>query len=91
MSEITLTDMRKDLFRLVDEMVETGRPLRVRRGSRVIELVSRVLEEDGRLPTPQDRWAKFLNKPERPFSGSADFQVLEDGAHWEWRVPKDLT
>lgn len=91
MSEITLTDMRKDLFRLVDEMVETGRPLRVRRGSKVIEVVTRVLADDGRVPTPQERWAKFLKKPEREFSGSADFEVLEYGAHWEWRVPKDLT
>jgi hypothetical protein len=83
MAEITLTNLRKDLFRLVDEMIETGRPLRVRRGSVVVELNTRVVAGgEGRL-TPQQRWERFLEKPERPTDLPVEFEDLEYG-HWDW-------
>lgn len=89
MADLTLTEVRKDLFRLVDEMIATGRPLRVRRGSRVVELKTRVLDDPtAKSLTPEERWARFLEKPERQTTVSAEFDDLEYG-HWTWRDEVD--
>jgi len=83
-TDLTLTEMRKDLFRLVDEMIETGRPLRVRRGSLVVELKTHVVEGDAQTLTPQQRWKRFLHKPERQTDLPVEFEDLEYG-HWTWK------
>lgn len=88
MTDITLTELRKDLFRLVDEMISTGRPLRVRRGTMIVEVKTRIVDEGDRVLTPQQRWERFLAKPERGTDLPLDFEDLEYG-HWTWRDELD--
>lgn len=38
MSDITLTALRKQLFRVADRVLSTGTPVRIRRGERVLTL-----------------------------------------------------
>ncbi len=79
MADVTLTEMRKDLFRLVDEMIETGRPLRVRRGPLVVELNTRVVEGNEARLTREERWQRFLSKPERKTDLPVEVEDLEYG------------
>lgn len=90
MSDLTITEMRKTLFQIIDQMIDTGEPVRVRRRGVTVELAPRLVGGRSHDPTPEERWARFLTKPERKTSKSADFEALENGPHWEWRIPVDL-
>jgi hypothetical protein len=47
MSDLTLTTLRKNLFRVADRVLATGAPIRIRRGGRVLTLSTDTL---GRSP-----------------------------------------
>jgi hypothetical protein len=50
MNDITLTTLRKSLFRVADRVLSTGTPARIRRGGRILTLSADVLPRDpGRL------------------------------------------
>ncbi|MEW6687975.1 MAG: hypothetical protein AB1452_02680 [Pseudomonadota bacterium] len=38
MSDLTLTELRKRLFRVADKVLATGAPVRIRRGTRLLTL-----------------------------------------------------
>lgn len=47
MSDLTLTELRKRLFRVADRVLATGAPVRIRRGARLL-----TLSADSRRRTP---------------------------------------
>lgn len=56
MTEVTLTELRKDLFRLADQALETGEPVVVlRKGRRLLLQPETVSTEAG-----VDRWARYV-------------------------------
>jgi antitoxin (DNA-binding transcriptional repressor) of toxin-antitoxin stability system len=59
MAELTLTELRKDLFRVADRVLETGEPVVVvRKGRRL------VLQPERPEITPEARWARYLARIE---------------------------
>lgn len=85
MAEPSLTDVRKNLFRIVDEMLATEKPYRITRGGKTIELSARLVNDDAAALTPQQRWERFLKRPKRQSDKPSDFESLENAGHWEWR------
>ena len=50
MNDMTLTTLRKKLFRVADRVLATGAPVRIRRGARVLTLsADSVSKDSGRL------------------------------------------
>jgi hypothetical protein len=82
MPKITLTELRKDLFRLADKALETGEPVVIERNGRTM-----VLMEAGKPfePAPAMTYAErveaFFAKPSPfpPFDYDPD-----DNSHWTW-------
>jgi antitoxin (DNA-binding transcriptional repressor) of toxin-antitoxin stability system len=84
MIEVTLTELRKDLFRLIDQVAETGETLRVRRKGRTIDLTPVQSEKSVREMTPQERFDRWLAKceTEGPKPCPDDLDTYKD--HWVW-------
>ncbi|MBJ7448362.1 MAG: type II toxin-antitoxin system Phd/YefM family antitoxin [Brevundimonas sp.] len=84
MIEVTMTELRRDLFRLIDRMAETGEPLRVKRHGRAVDLTARTPDKTVAEMTPQERWARFVARP--PLAGFEDvpddLDTYDD--HWTW-------
>jgi hypothetical protein len=83
MAEVTLTELRKNLFHLVDQMVETGRPLKVRRNGRTISLSVTTEDATPPEPTPEDRFAAWMAKGPREGCQDWDYDP-DDKSHWTW-------
>jgi antitoxin (DNA-binding transcriptional repressor) of toxin-antitoxin stability system len=77
MKEVTLTELRRNIFRLVDEALATGEPIVVKRKGRTVtlapdaesprgrRLTTHAARTRGRRPAPDDEegWAKFWATP----------------------------
>lgn len=72
--EVTPTELRADLYRVIDRVLATGQPCRVRRGDRTVLLVA---ESEPRLP-----W-DFENRPFRPVV-VGDPDAIVEGSPAEW-------
>lgn len=86
MLEITATDLRKDLFKVLDRLA-AGEEVRVRRKGHVISLKAVHAKEEARTAHQQ----KFLAGLERGVREDwADFDAgdITDGRHIEW-TPED--
>lgn len=83
MIEVTATDLRKDLFRILDRLAETGEPLRVLRRGRAIDLVPRTQEKSVAEMTPAERFDRWMAKGVREGCEDWDFDHT-DNSHWEW-------
>ena len=84
MIEVTLTEMRKDLFRLIDRMVETGEPIRVRRNGRTIDLSARTGDKPVSEMTPQERYDRWLAKAEAEGPKPCPDDLVTCKDHWTW-------
>jgi hypothetical protein len=49
MADLTLTELRKTLFQVADQVLSTGAPARIRRGGRVLTLSADGRRAPGRL------------------------------------------
>lgn len=84
MIEVTMSELRRDLFRLVDRMAETGEPLRVRRHGLPIDLSAQRPEKAVADMTPQERWDRWLARAEtEEFKDCPDDLDTYKG-HWTW-------
>jgi len=96
MKEVTLTELRRNIFRLIDESLETGEPIVVnRKGRRVIlrgeatELAIAETEEER-----EERWRKFWAEPPPPewehtdLSPEAIRQARQE--YWKWDEEPEL-
>ena len=77
MKTVTPTELRANIYQLLDEVLETGVPLEVKKGDRLLRIA------------PVERVDKFQNLVERAdvIVGDPDDLVL---IHWEREVNLDL-
>lgn len=75
MKTVTITELRRDIYNLLDEVLETGMPLEVNRGGKVLRVIAK---------EPVDR---FANLVERPMALVGD---PDDLVHIEWAYALDL-
>ncbi|MEQ7155561.1 hypothetical protein [Brevundimonas aurifodinae] len=88
MIEVTATDLRKDLFRILDRMVETGEVLRVRRkGGSVLSVTARWVDDDA-VAQHQRKVEAGLVRGVREDWADYDAGDITDGRHIEWK-PED--
>lgn len=84
MIEVTMTELRRDLFRLVDLMAETGESLRVRRRGQAIDLSARTQEKSVSDMTPQERWDRWLEKAKVEGPNDCPDDLDSYKGHWTW-------
>lgn len=77
MSKLSLSKLRADLFRIVDQVIETGRPVEVERNGRIVRIVpadpqsklSRLKPHPGAMLDDPDSyvhidWSEYWQPPE---------------------------
>ncbi len=86
MKTVTLTELRKNIFQLVDEVVATGEPLVIQRKGKRLTLKGETPRNEETRAEREERWERFWAEPPRP--GSWDFTVEEfnraSAEAWEW-------
>lgn len=84
MIEVTMTELRRDLFRIIDRMAETGEPVRVRRNGRTIELTALTRNKPASELTPEERFDRWMAEP--PLAGFEDVpdDIDTNKSHWIW-------
>lgn len=93
MKEVTLTELRRNIFRLVDEALETGEPIVVRRKGRTVTLAPDGAPRRSGRPAPGDEeaWAKFWAEPSEI---QEDLSLDEINAavrsYWRWDEEPEL-
>jgi hypothetical protein len=86
MKEVTLTELRRDIFRLVDETLETGEPIIVkRRGQRILIGPERPLTKEEAVDVwLEARWRKYFDSPAEIEEGLTLQEIEEAGeAYWQ--------
>ena len=97
MKEVTLTELRRNIFRLVDEALATGEPIVVRRKGRRMVL----RDEEAATVEPAEteeeraaRWRKFWAEPPPPGWENYDlsFETLDRASkeYWQWDGEPEL-
>ncbi len=88
MKTVTLTELRKDIFRLVDEVVATGEPLVIERKGRRLTLQGETPRAEETREQEAERWRRFWAQPPRPGWETWDMSVEEFNAAsreaWTW-------
>lgn len=77
MKSVTPTQLRADIYNLLDEVLETGIPLEIRKGDKKLKIV------------PQEMVDKFQNLVSRPEVIRGDPEALIE-ISWENEVKLDL-
>jgi antitoxin (DNA-binding transcriptional repressor) of toxin-antitoxin stability system len=96
MKEVTLTELRRNIFRLVDEALETGESIVVKRHGRTVTLAPDARPTRGRKLAPDDKegWAKFWAEPSPLGWENYDlsFEALDKAgkSFWEWDGEPEL-
>jgi antitoxin (DNA-binding transcriptional repressor) of toxin-antitoxin stability system len=92
MKEVTLTELRRNIFRLVDEMLETGEPIVVKRRGQTVKLVPEAVEARRGKPAPDDEeaWAKFWAEPSPPGWEGHDLSLEALNKAWKWDEEPEL-
>jgi hypothetical protein len=89
MKTVTITELRRNIFQLVDEALETGEPIVLnRKGKRLMltretaALPAAESEEEG-----EERWRKFWAEPPPPGWEDVDlsFETLNRALRADWR------
>jgi prevent-host-death family protein len=86
MKQVTMTELRRNLFRLVDEALETGEPIIVNRKGHTMTLVPQGVSPQRRKLAPDDEegWAKFWAEPAPPGWENSDLSLDALNAAWKW-------
>lgn len=83
-----MTELRKDLFRLIDRVSETGETLRVRRKGRTIDLAPTSVVKTIKDMTPQERFDRWLAEPPSPGWEDCPDDLDTDSGYREWNADK---
>ncbi|MGA0544418.1 hypothetical protein ACO2Q1_04030 [Brevundimonas sp. VNH65] len=75
--------MRKDLFRIIDQMIEDGETIRIRRGKLSVELTPKIVAGPANQQTRAERFDRMMAEGPRAGSGILDYDPADD-SHWEW-------
>lgn len=94
MAEMTATQLRKDLFRAMDRVLETGEPVQVRRGGRTLllqEAPPHDLEAAGTL-SRAERIRRYFALGPRPGEPDDDAEDIDKALkeYWVWTEPDKL-
>jgi hypothetical protein len=88
MKTVTLTELRKNIFQLVDEVVATGEPLVIERKGKRLTLKGETASKDETRAEADERWRAFWAQPPRPGWEKWDVTVEEfnaaSRASWHW-------
>jgi hypothetical protein len=91
MAEMTLTELRKDLFRAADRVLETGEPIRMRRKGRVLELrASSAVEPAPPKLSRAERLRRHFAQGPRQDAPDLTAEELDSG-HWVWTEPEKFS
>ena len=86
MKTVTITELRRNIFRLIDESLETGEPILLnRRGRRVVlrpDTASPVVETEAER---QERWRKFWAEPSE-IKEELTLEEIETAGESYWRL-----
>ena len=96
MKTVTITELRRNIFRLIDETLETGEPIVLnRKGKRLV--LSRETSSSPAAETEaerEERWRKFWAEPPPPGWEDVDlsFETLDRALkeHWQWDGEPEL-
>jgi PHD/YefM family antitoxin component YafN of YafNO toxin-antitoxin module len=97
MKTVTLTELRRNIFQLVDEALATGEPIVVNRKGRRMVLRSEeaVAADAGETEEERaERWRKFWAEPPSP--GMEDFDLSPEDIrrarqeYWHWDEEPEL-
>jgi antitoxin (DNA-binding transcriptional repressor) of toxin-antitoxin stability system len=66
MKTVTLTELRKNIFQLIDEVVATGEPLVIERKGKRLTLKGETASKDETRAEADERWRAFWAQPPRP-------------------------
>src|SRR5580658_7846663 len=90
MKEVTLTELRRNIFQLVDEALATGEPIVIRRKGRRVVVQAEETAADVAVETEEEhegRWRKFWAEPP-PGAQNLDLSVEElrriRQDYWRW-------
>ncbi len=84
MTSVTATDLRQRLYRLLDQVLETGEPLTIKRGNRFVELRAVAsLPESDRLSNLISHPGTIV-RPETPLDSPWDESAWQ--AKWNERL-----
>lgn len=89
MIEITATDLRKDLFNILDRIEKTGETLRVSRRGRAFDLNPSAIGKSVAEMTPEERFDRWRAKGPRPGSENSTYDHT-DKSHREWDPDKEF-
>jgi prevent-host-death family protein len=92
MKQVTMTELRRNLFRLVDEALETGEPIVVKRKGRAVKLIPEAVNaRSGKLaPDDEEGWAKFWAEPPPPGWEDYDLSLEALDSAWKWDGEPEL-
>jgi prevent-host-death family protein len=87
MKEITLTELRRNIFRLVDEALATGEPIVVKRKGRMVKVMPERAEQRSERPAPNDAegWAKFWATPSE-IQEDLTLEEIEAAGEAYWQI-----
>lgn len=88
MMEITATDLRRDLFNILDRMAETGEVLRIRRKGKATLMFSAQSEPERELQQRAARFDAAMAMGMRDNDALYDPGDITDGSHLDWS-PED--
>ena len=91
MKTVTITEFRKNIFQLVDEVVATGEPLVIERKGKRLTLKGETLLDEETRAERDERWERFWAEPPRPGWETWDMSVEDfnraSAEAWEWTEP----
>ncbi len=94
MKTVTITELRRNIFQLIDETLATGEPLVVSRGDRRVILRT---ERPNDAPTAEERaerWRRFWAEPPPPGWEDLDLslETLDRASkeYWRWDGEAEL-
>lgn len=71
---VTPTDFRKDLFKLLDSILESGKTLEINRNGKIIKVVP---------PKKQSKFDKLKAHPDAVVGDSEDFLSMDWSGEWK--------
>jgi hypothetical protein len=93
MKEVTLTELRRNIFRLVDEALATGEPILVKRkGQRLVIGPDRPLTKEQAVDAwLEARWRNYFDSPAEIEEGLSLQDIEEAGeAYWQPSAGPDV-
>jgi prevent-host-death family protein len=87
MKTVTITELRRNIFRLIDETLETGEPIVLnRKGKRVVLSAERTLSPAAETEAAREaRWRRFWATPSEINEDLTLEEIEAAGeAYWHW-------